>query len=58
MADLQAAPPIARPTICPFCDAKAVDTLAKVFTAKTLWRCRQCEGTWTLGSVVTPNRRR
>jgi hypothetical protein len=41
---------IARPTRCPFCQGKVVDTLAKTITMATLWRCRECEGAWTLAS--------
>ena len=43
---------VARPTVCPFCKSKAVDTLGRIFTVKTLWRCRQCEETWTIASVA------
>jgi hypothetical protein len=39
---------VARPTTCPFCHGRVIDTLAKVVTAFTLWRCRSCEATWTL----------
>jgi transposase-like protein len=42
--------PINRPTACPFCQAKRVDTIAKTITATTLWRCRECEKTWTIAS--------
>jgi len=42
--------PITRPSQCPFCNGKIVDTLAKTITVTTLWRCRECEGTWTLAS--------
>lgn len=41
---------IARPSRCPFCQGRAIDTLAKVITTSSLWRCRGCEGTWTLAS--------
>lgn len=41
---------VVRPTSCPFCHGKVVDTLAKTITVKALWRCRECEGTWTLAS--------
>jgi ribosomal protein L37AE/L43A len=41
---------IDRPTACPFCQGKRVDTLAKEFTVTTLWRCRDCEETWTIAS--------
>jgi ribosomal protein L37AE/L43A len=47
-ADLNQA--IARPTRCPFCQGTVIDTLAKVITASSLWRCRGCEETWTLAS--------
>jgi ribosomal protein L37AE/L43A len=41
---------INRPTACPFCQGKRVDTLAKTITVATLWRCRECEATWTIAS--------
>ena len=41
---------ITRPTTCPFCQGRRVDTLAKTYTVATLWRCRECEGTWTIAS--------
>jgi ribosomal protein L37AE/L43A len=44
--------PVARPTTCPFCKGKVVDTLAKVITATTFWRCRKCDGTWTIASLA------
>ena len=47
-ADLNRA--IDRPTRCPFCQGKAIDTLAKVINASSLWRCRVCQETWTLAS--------
>jgi len=43
--------PVVRPTHCPFCHAKSVDTFAKSFTPSTSWRCRTCEKTWTLASL-------
>ena len=43
--------PVARPTMCPFCKHRAVDTLAKVITETTFWRCRGCERTWTIASM-------
>jgi ribosomal protein L37AE/L43A len=39
---------ITRPTMCPFCEGKRVDTLAKTITVTTLWRCRECNETWTI----------
>jgi ribosomal protein L37AE/L43A len=44
--------PIMRPTKCPFCDGRIVDTIAKTITVTTLWRCRECEETWTLASLA------
>ena len=44
--------PVTRPTMCPFCDSKIIDTLAKVITASALWRCRECERTWTIASLA------
>jgi len=41
---------VARPTECPFCRGTAIDTLAKVYTLATLWRCCQCNQTWSLAS--------
>jgi ribosomal protein L37AE/L43A len=46
-----------RPAMCPFCKGKVIDTLAKVITEKTFWRCRGCEKTWTVGSLASPLRR-
>ena len=43
---------ITRPTLCPFCQGKVIDTLAKVLTEKTFWRCRTCEATWTAASLA------
>jgi ribosomal protein L37AE/L43A len=43
---------VTRPTMCPFCKGKKVDTLAKVITASTFWRCRECDRTWTLASLA------
>ena len=42
-----------RPTTCPFCQGKAVDTLAKVITVTTFWRCRTCSGTWTIAGMAS-----
>jgi ribosomal protein L37AE/L43A len=41
---------VLRPTVCPFCKGTRFDTLAKVITTSTFWRCRDCEGTWTIAS--------
>jgi hypothetical protein len=43
--------------MCPFCNGRAVDTLAKVITVTTYWRCRECDKTWTIASQ-TPSPRR
>lgn len=48
---------IARPSMCPFCGGKAVDTLAKVITVSTYWRCRECDKTWTIASQTASPRR-
>ncbi len=50
MTELRWNAPIVRPTQCPFCHGKVVDTLAKSITVATLWRCRECDKTWTLAS--------
>lgn len=47
---------IARPAACPFCQGTRVDTLAKTITVTTLWRCRECEGTWTIASRASSAR--
>ena len=39
-----------RPAMCPFCHGKRFDTLAKVITTATCWRCRECEKTWTIAN--------
>jgi transposase-like protein len=38
--------PVHRPEACPFCQSKAVGTLAKVITASTYWRCQSCGEMW------------
>jgi ribosomal protein L37AE/L43A len=48
---------VTRPSLCPFCGSKAVDTLAKVIAVTTYWRCRECDKTWTIASQ-TPSLRR
>jgi hypothetical protein len=50
MPELRFNEPIARPTKCPFCDGKIIDTLAKIITVRTLWRCLECDETWTIAS--------
>jgi ribosomal protein L37AE/L43A len=39
-------PPPRRPAACPFCQSKAVGTLAKEITAATYWRCQACGELW------------
>jgi ribosomal protein L37AE/L43A len=48
---------VARPTMCPFCDGKVIDTLAKVVNVRTVWRCRTCDETWTIGSLASRSER-
>lgn len=50
MSDSRVETVVTRPSECPFCHGGAVDTLAKVITVTTYWRCRTCEGTWTIAS--------
>lgn len=50
MFDSKSDEPVTRPANCPFCHSRAVDTLAKILRATTYWRCRECEGTWTIAS--------
>jgi ribosomal protein L37AE/L43A len=39
---------VLRPTACPFCKGLRVDpAAAEIVTAKTFWRCRECDQTWT-----------
>ena len=42
---------VKRPTTCPFCKGKIIDTLAKVVTATTFWRCLECDKTWTIAGL-------
>lgn len=48
---------VTRPTTCPFCRGKCVDTIAKTITVTTLWRCRECEETWTIASRAASHAR-
>jgi hypothetical protein len=41
---------VTRPTLCPFCKGRIIDTLAKVIIVATCWRCRECDQTWTISS--------
>jgi len=49
---------VTRPTMCPFCKGKVVDTLAKVLTETTFWRCRTCDRTWTIATLAASTLRR
>jgi ribosomal protein L37AE/L43A len=51
MPDSRFAGDAVRPSACPFCKGKVIDTLAKVVTESTVWRCRACDETWTIASV-------
>ena len=42
---------VTRPTVCPFCNGRIIDTLAKVLSVTTVWRCRGCDRTWTIASL-------
>jgi hypothetical protein len=48
---------VTRPAICPFCNGKVIDTLAKVITVTTCWRCRKCDKTWTIASLAASSPR-
>ena len=43
---------VGRPTACPFCKGKVIDTLAKVMSVLTSWRCLNCQRTWTIASLL------
>jgi hypothetical protein len=57
MRDSEFTPAVPRPTACPFCKGKIIDTLAKVITVTTFWRCRECDRTWTIASQPAPSTR-
>ena len=50
MSDSRDEAVVTRPSECPFCHGRAVDTLAKIITITTFWRCRTCDATWTIAS--------
>jgi ribosomal protein L37AE/L43A len=50
MPESRVTEPVGRPAACPFCNSKRFDTLAKVITVNTWWRCRDCEATWSIAS--------
>jgi ribosomal protein L37AE/L43A len=47
----------ARPSQCPFCNGRVLDTLAKVITPTTTWRCLSCDKTFTTASLKPPSLR-
>jgi ribosomal protein L37AE/L43A len=55
--DSRFAEDVARPEACPFCKGRIIDTLAKVITVTALWRCRECDQTWTIASLKAPSMR-
>jgi ribosomal protein L37AE/L43A len=57
MHDSQFAGAVTRPTVCPFCKGKIIDTLAKVISVATVWRCRECDRTWTIASLPAASAR-
>jgi len=57
MPDSRFAADVARPAACPFCKGKIIGTLAKILTDSTLWRCRECDRTWTIASVKASSTR-
>jgi hypothetical protein len=48
---------VTRPAVCPFCKGRIIDTLAKVITTMTLWRCLKCHQTWTIASLPAASAR-
>jgi ribosomal protein L37AE/L43A len=56
MSEFRPAEAVVRPTKCPSCDGKIVGTLAKVISMTSVWRCRECEHTWTLASLAVGSR--
>jgi transposase-like protein len=57
MFDSPPAVVVPRPERCPFCKGRRIDTLAKIITVNTSWRCRQCDRTWTIaGQAGAPPR--
>jgi len=51
--------PARKPEACPFCQSRAVGTLAKVITSETYWRCQACGEVWNPARLgPTPPARR
>jgi ribosomal protein L37AE/L43A len=44
--------PVTRPEACPACNGRKFETLARVITATSCWRCRLCDHTWTIGGAA------
>ena len=42
-----------RPAACPFCQSRAVGTLAKVITPSTYFRCQACGEIWNPARLDT-----
>lgn len=42
---------VVRPERCPSCHGRTIDTLAKVITVTTTWRCRGCEHMWSIATL-------
>jgi transposase-like protein len=49
---------VPRPTHCPYCKGTIIDTLAKIITPSTFWRCLNCQRTWTIASLEAVAARR
>jgi ribosomal protein L37AE/L43A len=45
-----------RPEACPFCQSKALSTLAKVISASTYWRCATCGNVWNPSRLAKASR--
>lgn len=57
MYDSRPADAVSRPTACPYCNGKIIGTLAKVISVTSVWRCRECEQTWTIAGLAASSRR-
>jgi len=44
--------PSGKPTECPYCQSRAVSTLAREVTDSTCWRCQACGGSWTKAQIA------
>jgi len=52
MAESRPDSAVTRPATCPSCQGRVIDTLAKVITPETRWRCRGCDHTWTVAQTA------